>query len=207
MARTPAVRKVQLVTCGATSSRETFAADGRWAAVSSTRASTLALPALSRPRSVSATLGCASSHSSVLSASSAAADACAAWKRCAEDDASVPDAGIRIGLGAMMTARRTAVVAMSTLGSSLSSAVAVEVACMGSVPNAHACVASSASSVPEIVAIAVVVFLLLVQSAPGAGAQYDVLPVARGARARAGCLAPAPGGDVARPCTYTYTYH
>ena len=61
----------------------------------------------------------------------------------------------------MTTARSTAVAALSTLGwleSSHSSAVAVEVAFVGSVPNAHACVASSASSVAEILAIAVVVF-------------------------------------------------
>ena len=116
---------------------------------------------------MSATLGCPSSHSSVLSASSAAADACAAWKRCADDYASAPDAETRTGLGVMTTARSTAVAALlSTLGSRChSAAVAVgssdEVACIvGSVPSAHACVASSASSVAETVAIAVALLLL-----------------------------------------------
>jgi hypothetical protein len=58
----------------------------------------------------------------------------------------------------MTTARSTAVAALSTLGWLDSShSVAVEAAFVGSVPNAHACVASSASSVAEVLAIAVVV--------------------------------------------------
>ena len=125
------------------------------------RASSLALSVLSKSRTVSATLGCASSHSSVLSASSAAADACAAWKRCVDDDASAPETEMWKGLGVMTTARSTAVAALSTLGwlvSSHSSAVGVEAAVVGSVPNAHVCVASSASSVAEVLDIAVVVF-------------------------------------------------